>query len=168
MPLFCYALFCDECCQPVLSFPVYRADHILQTMVYKLVPGLFNQEMKMRRDFYEWKPYAGKSAGWLRKPLPRWGFLSPNPGGWGREGAWGVSPLSMRSVILLGRFLIRKRPKYELSEYLAEFHTKVTDHIIVQVKDHSDFWLYVIAGFSEQSIRFRWKQSWWNNMVLGE
>ena len=29
-------------------------------MVYKLVPGLFSHEMKMRRDFYEMKPYAGE------------------------------------------------------------------------------------------------------------
>ena len=40
---------------------VFRADRILQTMVYKLVPGLFSHEMRMRRDFYDMKPYAGMS-----------------------------------------------------------------------------------------------------------
>ena len=33
---------------------------ILQTLVYKMVPDLFKQEMQQRRDFYDGKPYAGE------------------------------------------------------------------------------------------------------------
>ena len=37
-----------------------RADRILQTLVYKMVPNLFKLEMLQRRDFYREKPYAGE------------------------------------------------------------------------------------------------------------
>ena len=37
-----------------------RADRILQTLVYKMVPDLFKLEMLQRRDFYRENPYAGK------------------------------------------------------------------------------------------------------------
>ncbi|XP_043188838.1 proteoglycan 4-like [Amphibalanus amphitrite] len=42
-----------------------RADSILQTLVYKMVPDLFTQEMQQRRDFYEQRPYADPE-------LPSW------------------------------------------------------------------------------------------------
>ncbi|XP_043233289.1 mucin-17-like [Amphibalanus amphitrite] len=42
-----------------------RADGILQTLVYKMVPDLFTQEMQQRRDFYEQRPYADPE-------LPSW------------------------------------------------------------------------------------------------
>ncbi|XP_071812375.1 uncharacterized protein [Apostichopus japonicus] len=38
-------------------------DRVLQNIVYKLVPGLFKDEMKKRRDFYTRNPQAGTSSG---------------------------------------------------------------------------------------------------------
>ncbi|XP_022240414.1 uncharacterized protein DDB_G0284459-like [Limulus polyphemus] len=53
--------FCPICdvqvhkTRPLLNI---RADKTLQDIVYKLVPGLFRNEMKRRRDFYETNPEA--------------------------------------------------------------------------------------------------------------
>ncbi|XP_076327418.1 uncharacterized protein LOC143234170 [Tachypleus tridentatus] len=53
--------FCPICdvqvhkTRPLLNI---RADKTLQDIVYKLVPGLFRNEMKRRRDFYEVHPEA--------------------------------------------------------------------------------------------------------------
>ncbi|NWT08865.1 PCGF2 protein, partial [Vireo altiloquus] len=40
------------------TFPRSRSDKTLQDIVYKLVPGLFKDEMKRRRDFYATYPVA--------------------------------------------------------------------------------------------------------------
>ncbi|KAJ8404265.1 hypothetical protein AAFF_G00340380 [Aldrovandia affinis] len=53
--------FCPRCdvqvhkTRPLLSI---RSDKTLQDIVYKLVPGLFKDEMKRRRDFYTANPVA--------------------------------------------------------------------------------------------------------------
>ncbi|KAG9343856.1 hypothetical protein JZ751_013240 [Albula glossodonta] len=53
--------FCPRCdvqvhkTRPLLSI---RSDKTLQDIVYKLVPGLFKDEMKRRRDFYSTNPVA--------------------------------------------------------------------------------------------------------------
>ncbi|XP_064170476.1 polycomb complex protein BMI-1-like [Anguilla rostrata] len=53
--------FCPRCdvqvhkTRPMLSI---RSDKTLQDIVYKLVPGLFRDEMKRRRDFYTANPVA--------------------------------------------------------------------------------------------------------------
>ncbi|KAK1160250.1 polycomb complex protein BMI-1-like isoform X1, partial [Acipenser oxyrinchus oxyrinchus] len=46
--------------RPLLSI---RADKTLQDIVYKLVPGLFKDEMKRRRDFYAANPTADTANG---------------------------------------------------------------------------------------------------------
>ncbi|NXW38330.1 PCGF2 protein, partial [Phaetusa simplex] len=52
--------------RPLLSI---RSDKTLQDIVYKLVPGLFKDEMKRRRDFYAAYPMAeGECQPW-RPPL---------------------------------------------------------------------------------------------------
>ncbi|XP_043233324.1 polycomb complex protein BMI-1-B-like [Amphibalanus amphitrite] len=73
----CLHTFCRSCilchlesssCCPVCAGTIHRtkgssslrADATLQTLVYKMVPDLFSQEMQQRRDFYEEKPYAGE------------------------------------------------------------------------------------------------------------
>uniref|UniRef100_A0A8C4NP42 BMI1 proto-onco, polycomb ring finger n=1 Tax=Dicentrarchus labrax TaxID=13489 RepID=A0A8C4NP42_DICLA len=45
---------CDFNCE--FSLPLSRSDKTLQDIVYKLVPGLFKNEMKRRRDFYAEHP----------------------------------------------------------------------------------------------------------------
>ncbi|XP_043188844.1 mucin-5AC-like isoform X1 [Amphibalanus amphitrite] len=60
-----YCPICDVMIHRTKGSSSLRADRILQTMVYKLVPGLFSHEMKMRRDFYDMKPYADPE-------LPSW------------------------------------------------------------------------------------------------
>ncbi|XP_036380450.1 polycomb complex protein BMI-1-like [Megalops cyprinoides] len=58
--------FCPRCdvqvhkTRPLLSI---RSDKTLQDIVYKLVPGLFKDEMKRRRDFYAVNPTASGSNG---------------------------------------------------------------------------------------------------------
>ncbi|KAF0302329.1 Polycomb complex protein BMI-1-A [Amphibalanus amphitrite] len=78
----CLHTFCRSCilchlesssCCPVCATTIHRtkgssslrADATLQTLVYKMVPDLFSQEMQQRRDFYEEKPYADPE-------LPSW------------------------------------------------------------------------------------------------
>ncbi|RMC01388.1 hypothetical protein DUI87_21826 [Hirundo rustica rustica] len=46
--------------RPLLSV---RSDKTLQDIVYKLVPGLFKDEMKRRRDFYSAYPVAEAPLG---------------------------------------------------------------------------------------------------------
>ncbi|KAK3102322.1 hypothetical protein FSP39_010446 [Pinctada imbricata] len=43
---------CDVQVHKTKPFTNIRLDHTLQDIVYKLVPGLFKEEMKRRRDFY--------------------------------------------------------------------------------------------------------------------
>ncbi|CAH1402692.1 unnamed protein product [Nezara viridula] len=63
-----------------------RPDKTLQDIVYKLVPGLFHNEMQRRRDFYKDHPYRGVSDKTLPTPLPR--ELKSSKAGkyWKREG----------------------------------------------------------------------------------
>ncbi|XP_061186061.1 polycomb group protein Psc-like [Saccostrea echinata] len=44
---------CDVQVHKTKPFTNIRLDHTLQDLVYKLVPGLFQNEMKRRRDFYK-------------------------------------------------------------------------------------------------------------------
>ncbi|XP_037090207.1 uncharacterized protein LOC119110475 [Pollicipes pollicipes] len=62
-----YCPVCDVMIHRTKGSTSLRADRILQTMVYKLVPGLFRDEMKQRRQFYEMKPYADPELpGWAK------------------------------------------------------------------------------------------------------
>uniref|UniRef100_A0A090XC13 Putative bmi1 polycomb ring finger oncoprotein n=1 Tax=Ixodes ricinus TaxID=34613 RepID=A0A090XC13_IXORI len=53
---------------PICDVPVHksrplsclRVDTTLQDIVYKVVPGLYQREMKQRREFYDQHPDAGK------------------------------------------------------------------------------------------------------------
>ncbi|XP_020292509.1 polycomb group protein Psc-like [Pseudomyrmex gracilis] len=73
----CLHSFCRSCilkhlraaghcpsCKHVLNKakPNIKADKTLQDIVYKLVPGLYHKEMRMRREFYKMHPEQAKSA----------------------------------------------------------------------------------------------------------
>ena len=59
-----YCPICDVQVHKTRPLLNIRSDKTLQDIVYKLVPGLFKNEMKRRRDFYAAHPSAdGKLFG---------------------------------------------------------------------------------------------------------
>ncbi|XP_037089410.1 uncharacterized protein LOC119109763 [Pollicipes pollicipes] len=62
-----YCPVCDVMIHRTKGSSSLKADRILQTMVYKMIPGLFRGEMKRRREFYQMKPYADPELpGWAK------------------------------------------------------------------------------------------------------
>lgn len=57
-----YCPICDVQVHKTKPLINCRTDNTLQTLVYKLVPGLFKEEMKRRREFYAANPEAGPPA----------------------------------------------------------------------------------------------------------
>ncbi|XP_070565351.1 polycomb complex protein BMI-1-A-like [Ptychodera flava] len=57
-----YCPVCDAQVHKTRPLLNIRPDRTLQTMVYKLVPGLFRDEMKRRRDFYAKNPNAASTS----------------------------------------------------------------------------------------------------------
>ncbi|KAL7989934.1 hypothetical protein Chor_012600 [Crotalus horridus] len=58
-----YCPICDVQVHKTRPLLNIRSDKTLQDIVYKLVPGLFKNEMKRRRDFYAAHPYADAANG---------------------------------------------------------------------------------------------------------
>ncbi|CAG5128820.1 unnamed protein product, partial [Candidula unifasciata] len=48
-----YCPICEVLIHKTRPWQNIRLDHALQNAVYKMVPGLFQNEMKRRREFYE-------------------------------------------------------------------------------------------------------------------
>nr|4R8P_K Chain K, Polycomb complex protein BMI-1 [Homo sapiens]4R8P_M Chain M, Polycomb complex protein BMI-1 [Homo sapiens] len=58
-----YCPICDVQVHKTRPLLNIRSDKTLQDIVYKLVPGLFKNEMKRRRDFYAAHPSADAANG---------------------------------------------------------------------------------------------------------
>ncbi|KAI0207106.1 hypothetical protein LSAT2_008252 [Lamellibrachia satsuma] len=58
-----YCPICDVQVHKTRPLLNIRTDQTLQDLVYKLVPGLFTNEMKQRREFYSRNPMPGTSGG---------------------------------------------------------------------------------------------------------
>ncbi|XP_041366550.1 polycomb complex protein BMI-1-like [Gigantopelta aegis] len=54
-----YCPICEVLIHKKRPWQNIRPDHVLQNVVYKMVPGLFKTEMKRRREFYNNRPCTG-------------------------------------------------------------------------------------------------------------
>ncbi|ESO82105.1 hypothetical protein LOTGIDRAFT_135291 [Lottia gigantea] len=61
-----YCPICEVLIHKTRPWQNIRLDETLQNIVYKVVPGLFQREMKRRREYYDNQPVPSKSSGKAR------------------------------------------------------------------------------------------------------